>query len=98
VSAGSTSRSLPLRATCVSSVGATEAAGRFTDPAFDPRQRACCCARVVETPTPRWTVDDAVESNVKKGSKVEMIHQKRAASSPIWYDPSWRGHAQKEPI
>ncbi len=73
-------------------------AGRVTDPEFDPRQRAFCCARVVEIPTSRWTVYDALKLNVEMGPEVEVIHQERVVSSPIWYAPSLRGPAHEEPV
>ena len=75
-------------ATYTNSIGATELIGSFTDPQFDPTQRAFYYVRAVEIPTPRWTAYDAVKYKVKMASEVEMIQQERAVSSPIWYNPS----------
>jgi hypothetical protein len=91
-------RSARRKATCTSSVGATEPVGRFSDPEFDPGQRASCCAWLVEIHTPRWTVYDALKFNFEMGPELEMIHQERAVSSLIWQDPNWRGTPQKEPV
>ena len=75
-------------ATYANSIGAPELIGSFTDPEFAPTLRAFYYARVVEIPTPRWTAYDAVKFKVKMGPEVAMIHQERAVTSPIWYNPN----------
>lgn len=70
------------------SIGATEFSGIFKDPEFDPAQRAFYNARVVEIPTPRWTLYDAAKYNTKMDDNVTMVIQERAVSSPIWYQPA----------
>jgi hypothetical protein len=70
------------------SIGAAELIGAFTDPTFDPKQRAFYYARVVEIPTPRWTLYDSVRFKVKMARDVPMIQQERAVTSPIWYNPA----------
>lgn len=75
-------------ATHTNSIGATEFVGSFTDPGFDPEQRAFYYARAVEIPTPRWTAYDTVRFNVKMDDDVTMILQERAVTSPIWYSPN----------
>jgi hypothetical protein len=75
-------------ATYKNTIGATALACRFTDPKFDPKQRAFYYVRVLEIPTPRWTAYDAVKYKVKMSAEVPMEHQERAASSPIWYNPA----------
>jgi len=70
------------------SIGAEELIGSFTDTAFDPKARSFYYARVVEIPTPRWTLYDAVKFKVKMDPKVPMIQQERAVTSPIWYTPA----------
>ena len=74
-------------ATFRNSVGAPSLAVAWTDPAFDPRQRAVYYVRVVEIPTPRWTTHDAVKHGLKLDPEVETVVQERAVSSPIWYNP-----------
>jgi hypothetical protein len=69
-------------------IGATELVGSFTDPDFDPAQKAFWYARAIEIPTPRWTLYDSVKYKVKMDPKVPMIQQERAVTSPIWYTPA----------
>lgn len=68
-------------------VGAEAFNGIFEDPDFDPSQSAFYYARVIEIPTPRWTLYDAVRFKLKMDSEVPMTLQERAVSSPIWYNP-----------
>jgi hypothetical protein len=75
------------RATWTNTIGATELATVWTDPDFQPSQRAFYYARVIEIPTPRWTAYDQVRFGVKMSPEVPMKHQERAWTSPIWYTP-----------
>jgi len=59
----------------------------WTDPDFDPAERAFYYVRVLEIPTPRWTAFDAVRFNVDMSKDIPMVHQERAYTSPIWYAP-----------
>ncbi|MDO6761302.1 DUF3604 domain-containing protein [Tamlana sp. 2_MG-2023] len=68
-------------------IGASDFVGVFEDPDFDPQLSAFYYARVIEIPTPRWTLYDAVNYNLKMDKDVTMIIQERAVSSPIWYNP-----------
>lgn len=61
--------------------------GHWTDPDFDPAERAFYYVRVLEIPTPRWTAFDAVRFNVDMSKDIPMVHQERAYTSPIWYAP-----------
>jgi hypothetical protein len=74
-------------ATWTNTIGAPELIAAWTDPDFDPAQRAFYYGRVLEIPTPRWTAYDAKYFNVKMGPEVTMQMQERAYTSPIWYTP-----------
>jgi len=74
-------------ASYTNTIGDPLLAAHWTDPAFDPKQRAFYYVRVIEIPTPRWTAYDAKFFKVKmpKGTKMQL--QDRAYTSPIWYNP-----------
>ncbi|WP_419175814.1 DUF3604 domain-containing protein [Desulfosediminicola sp.] len=74
-------------ATWTNSIGAPELIGVWTDPDFDPAERAFYYARVLEIPTPRWTAYEAKRFGVEMDSEVPMTVQERAYTSPIWYAP-----------
>ena len=74
-------------ATWTNTIGAPELIAVWTDPDFDPTQRAFYYGRVLEIPTPRWTAYDAKYFNVKMDPEVPMQMQERAYTSPIWYSP-----------
>jgi hypothetical protein len=68
-------------------IGAAELGTVWTDPDFDPEQRAFYYARVIEIPTPRWIVYDAFRYGVEIPADATAIDQERAYTSPIWYTP-----------
>ena len=68
-------------------IGASELATVWTDPDFDPKQKAFYYARVIEIPTPRWTTYDAFRYGVELPKDVPTSTQERAYTSPIWYTP-----------
>ena len=68
-------------------IGASELATVWTDPDFDPKEKAFYYARVIEIPTPRWVVYDKVRLGAKIPKEAKLIHQERAYTSPIWYTP-----------
>jgi hypothetical protein len=68
-------------------IGAAELGTVWSDPDFDPDQRAFYYARVIEIPTPRWIVYDAFRYGVEIPEGAKTIHQERAYTSPIWYTP-----------
>ena len=72
-------------ATFTNSIGATELAGTFTDPDFDPKARAFYSARAIEIPTWRRTIYDTVKYKVTMAPAVPMMQHERAVTSPIWY-------------
>ena len=68
-------------------IGASELGTVWTDPDFNPKEPAFYYARVIEIPTPRWIVYDAVRFGVEIPNGARTIHQERAYTSPIWYTP-----------
>ena len=68
-------------------IGASELAIVWTDPDFDPAERAFYYTRVIEIPTPRWIVYDAYRYNIDIPEGATTIGQERAYTSPIWYTP-----------
>ncbi|WP_146348122.1 DUF3604 domain-containing protein [Falsiphaeobacter marinintestinus] len=70
------------------SIGASELTAVWTDPEFDPEERAFYYTRVLEIPTPRWVVYDKLRFGIELPEEAQLIHQERAYSSPIWYTPA----------
>ncbi len=68
--------------------GADEIKAVWTDPDFDPNQRAFYYVRVLENPTCRWSTWDAVRSGVEPRRDVPATIQERAWTAPIWFNPS----------
>ncbi len=68
-------------------IGSSELIGTWTDPNFDPKQRAFYYGRVLEIPTPRWSAYDAKHFGIEVPDGVQTITQERAYTSPIWYTP-----------
>jgi len=74
-------------ASWTNTIGAPELTAAWTDPEFDPTQRAFYYARVIDIPTPRWTAYDALTFGLDLPPEVDMFTQERAYTSPIWYTP-----------
>jgi hypothetical protein len=70
------------------SIGASELATVWTDPSFDPKQRAFYYTRVIEIPTPRWSTYDAFRFGIELPKDAPTSTQERAYTSPIWYTPN----------
>ena len=82
--------------------GADALCATWTDPAFDPAERAVWYARVVENPTCRWTTRACNAGGVRCDDpatvgegfepccepKVPKTVQERSWTSPIWYSPA----------
>ena len=75
------------RAIWTNTIGAPELMAVWTDPDFDPKVPAFYYARVIEIPTPRWTLYDKVRLGAKMPAEVPLTTQERAYTSPIWYTP-----------
>jgi hypothetical protein len=69
-------------------IGDTQLSAVWTDPDFDPAQKAVYYVRVLEIPTPRWTTFDSVKSGLPIPDGIPTSIQERAWSSPIWYTPA----------
>jgi hypothetical protein len=69
-------------------IGDPELAVAWTDPDFDASKRAFYYVRVLQIPTPRHTLYDAIALgiDVEETGRPATI-QERAYSSPIWYTP-----------
>jgi hypothetical protein len=67
--------------------GAVELRALWSDPTFDPSQRAFYYARVLENPSCRWSTWDALRAGIEPNPKLAKTIQERAWSSPIWYVP-----------
>ncbi|PTX44866.1 uncharacterized protein DUF3604 [Christiangramia gaetbulicola] len=70
------------------SIGASELSTLWTDPEFDAKQSAFYYVRVLEIPTPRYSLLDAIELGIDvKETNHPATIQERVYSSPIWYNP-----------
>lgn len=74
-------------ATYKNTIGATELRTLWSDPEFDPKIRSFYYLRVMEIPTPRWPVFDALRYRAKIPAGARLKDQERAYTSPIWYTP-----------
>ena len=74
-------------ASYTNTIGAPFLATFWTDPDFDPTERAFYYVRVIEIPTPRWTTYDAKFFGTTPPTEAPTAIQDRAYTSPIWYTP-----------
>ena len=68
-------------------VGAAELKTVWTDPDFDPSERAMYYVRVLENPVCRWSTWDAIRNGFLPRPDLDATIQERAWSSPIWISP-----------
>ncbi len=70
-------------------IGAAELATVWTDPDFDPSQKAFYYVRVIQIPTPRHSLYDTIALKQVHNEEIAgpATIQERAYSSPIWYTP-----------
>ena len=78
-----------------SASGRSSLSTAWTDPDFDPDQRAFFYARVLQIPTCRWSTWDAIRLGVDPPEGAPGWLQERAVTSPIWYAPDERAGAAK---
>lgn len=69
-------------------IGAPELGTVWSDPDFDPAQKAFYYSRVLEIPKPRWSTYDAFRLGVPIPEGAPVSIQDRAYTSPIWYAPA----------
>jgi hypothetical protein len=75
------------KASYTNNIGDPELKTVWTDTEFNPSVRAFYYLRVLEIPTPRWVLYDALRYGAKLLPDTQLKAQERAYSSPIWYDP-----------
>ncbi|MEL7189590.1 MAG: DUF3604 domain-containing protein [Pseudomonadota bacterium] len=77
-------------ATYTNSIGAAELRTVWSDPDYKEGQTAFYYVRVLEIPTPRWTLYDAVRFGVtlSEEAMADAVAQERAYTSPIWLKSS----------
>ncbi len=76
-------------ATYTNTIGSTQLATVWKDPEFKADQAAFYYIRVLEIPTPRQSLYDAVALGIDVSeTKQPASIQERAYSSPVWYTPT----------
>lgn len=76
------------------SIGDPQLSAVWTDPEFDPEQRAFYYVRVLAIPTPRHSLYDAVALQKPHPADHPATIQERAYTSPIWYTPAGAAPAE----
>lgn len=69
------------------SIGSPEFSTLWVDPEFDADLRAFYYVRVLQIPTPRHSLYDAVALQLEAAQDKPNTIQERAYTSPIWYTP-----------
>jgi Protein of unknown function (DUF3604) len=73
------------------SIGAAQLATTWSDPQFDPSQPAFYYVRVLQIPTARHSLLDAIALGIEHAAEQPDTIQERAYTSSIWYRPSSTG-------
>ena len=75
-------------ASYTNTIGDAQLAAIWRDPEFDPDQHAFYYARVLEIPTPRYSLRDSIALGIEPQETGRPgIIQERAYGSPVWYAP-----------
>lgn len=69
-------------------IGSIELATVWADPDFDANTEAFYYVRVLEIPTPHWSVYDAVRYGIEHPKEAPIVNIEKAYTSPIWYSPT----------
>jgi hypothetical protein len=69
-------------------IGAAQLAAVWSDPEFDAARRAFYYVRVLQIPTPRHTLYDALALKREHPASPPAVIQDRAYTSAIWYTPA----------
>ncbi|MCZ6854274.1 MAG: DUF3604 domain-containing protein, partial [Gammaproteobacteria bacterium] len=75
------------RGTYTNDIGSVQLEIAWTDPEFDVDTAAFYYVRVLEIPTPRHALLDAIALGLDAPSEGPSVIQERAYTSPIWYLP-----------
>lgn len=83
------------KASYTNTIGARQLRRLWTDPEYRQGSHAFYYVRVLEIPTPRWVLFDALRYNLKLPPEAlkEAVAQERAYSSPIWLVPKKKAAA-----
>ncbi|GAA4044559.1 DUF3604 domain-containing protein [Parerythrobacter jejuensis] len=75
------------KASYTNDIGAAQLRTVWSDPEYREGQRAFYYVRVIEIPTPRWVLFDAIMFDLTLPDEVVKVVQERAYTSPIWLLP-----------
>ena len=76
------------KASYANTIGTATLTTVWTDPNFDPAQRAFYYVRVIEIPTPNWAAYDALRYHLTLAPAIPLKQQERGYTSAIWYVPA----------
>ena len=77
------------KASYINTIGAKQLRSLWRDPEYRAGQNAFYYVRVIEIPTPRWVLFDALRYHLALPPEAmkDAVAQERAYSSPIWLIP-----------